>query len=233
MQQKEIIMQKYFKTILKSPLFYNVNFSDLEGMLICLNAKVKQYNKDSMIIIQGDKISEIGIILAGKVQIIKNDFLGNKNIITELSESDIFGETIVSAKIEKSPVTVETVTGCEIMFIDYRKIITTCSSSCVFHTMLIENMIKVLAEKNIMLNQKIDILSKRNIREKLMQYFSFQAEMKNSAEFDIPFSKSELADFLCVDRSAMSRELSKMCNDKLISYSKKHFKLLVEHQIHD
>lgn len=222
-------MKNYFDIVLKSPLFYEVEHSDIECVLKCLNAKIKNFDKESIIIFQGDRIEQIGIILSGSIQISKNDFMGNKNILTELSTSDIFGETLVSAQIKKSPVTVEAVTGCEIMFIDYNRIITTCSSACVFHTKLIENMVKVLAEKNLMLNNKLEILSKRSIREKLMQYFIFQAEIKKSREFDIPFSKNALADFICVDRSAMSRELSKMCNEKLIQYEKNHFEILIEH----
>ncbi len=222
-------MKNYFDIVLKSPLFYEVKHSDIECVLKCLNAKIKKFDKESIIIFEGDRIEQIGIILSGRIQISKNDFMGNKNILTELSTSDIFGETLVSAQIKKSPVTVEAVTGCEIMFIDYNRIITTCSSACVFHTKLIENMVKVLAEKNLMLNNKLEILSKRSIREKLMQYFIFQAEIKKSREFDIPFSKNALADFICVDRSAMSRELSKMCNEKLIQYEKNHFEILIEH----
>lgn len=222
-------MKNNYYIILKSPLFYDVSADEIECMLKCLNAKVKKYDKESTIIFQGDNFEQIGIIISGRIRIVKNDFMGNRNIIAELSESDIFGETIVTAQINKSPVTVESVTGCEIMFIDYNKIITTCSSSCIFHTKLIENMIKVLAEKNFMLNNKLEILSKRSIREKLMQYFIFQAEVKKSRKFDIPFSKNALADFICVDRSAMSRELSKMCNEKIIHYEKNHFEILVEH----
>ncbi len=222
-------MKNYFDILSKSPLFYEVEHSDIKCVLKCLNAKIKKFDKESIIIFQGDRIEQIGIILSGRIRISKNDFMGNKNILAELSQSDIFGETLVSAQIKKSPVTVEAVTGCEIMLIDYNRIITTCSSACVFHTKLIENMVKVLAEKNLMLNNKLEILSKRSIREKLMQYFIFQAEMKKSREFDIPFSKNALADFICVDRSAMSRELSKMCDEKLISYDKSHFEILVEH----
>lgn len=222
-------MKNYFDVVLKSPLFYEVKLSDIDGVLKCLNAKIKKFDKESVIIFQGDRIEHIGIILSGSIQISKNDFMGNKNILAELSESDIFGETLVSAQIKKSPVTVEAVTGCEIMFIDYNRIITTCSSACAFHAKIIGNMIKVLAEKNLMLNNKIEILSKRSIREKLMQYLIFQAERKRSREFDIPFSKNELADFICVDRSAMSRELSKMYDEELIRYDKNHFEILVEH----
>ena len=222
-------MKNYSEILIHSPLIKNVSEADLEGMLRCLNAKTKQYDKDSLIFLQGDMISHIGIILSGKVQILKNDFMGNRNIIAELSESDIFGETIVSAQIKKSPVTVEAVTGCEIMFIDYNKIITTCSSACVFHTRLIENMIKVLADKNLMLNKKLEIISKRSIREKLMQFLLLCAEQKGSRKFEIPFSKNALADYLCVDRSAMSRALSKMVDDKIISYDKNKFEILVEH----
>ncbi len=198
-------------------------------MLKCLDAKVKAFSKNEIIIMTEDNISHIGIILSGKAQVERVDFIGNKNIVTMLTEGDLFAEALVCAGIKKSPVTVETVTGCEVMFIDYNRIITTCSVSCQFHLKLIENMIKVIAEKNIMLNQKLELVSKRTTRDKLLAYLFFQAQNQKSDKFEIPFTRNELADFLCVDRSAMSRELSRLRDDGVIKFHKNTFEISVKH----
>jgi len=200
--------------------------NDIESMLKCLNAIVRTYSKNRILLLMGDDISSVGIILSGSVLVVKEDEMGNKNILTEVRTGELFGETVVCAGITKSPVTVETLTGCEVMFIDYKRILRTCSSSCVFHTKLIENMIKVVAEKNIMLTQKVEYLSKSTTREKLILYLSNQSRQNNSKHFIIPFSRNELSDFLCVDRSAMSREISRLRDEGLINFNKNKFEIL-------
>lgn len=219
-------MKKYFDILKSVALFEKISETDLEHMLNCLNAKLSVYEKDNIIFLTGDNISQVGIILSGNVQVIKEDFLGNRTILTELSVGDIFGETFACAGIIKSPVTVLAVTGCEVLFIDYKKIITTCSSICIFHTRLIENMLKLLANKNLMLNQKIEFISKRTTREKLMFYFTVQMEKSKSNSFTIPFTRHELADFLCVDRSSMSRELCRMRDEGMLKFKGNQFEIL-------
>lgn len=219
-------MKKYYNVIKTIALFEKIEGKDLDNILLCLNSKIETYEKNSMLFLTDDIISQVGIVLSGSVQIIKEDYLGNRTILAELSGGELFGEAFACAGIEKSPVTVLTVTGCEVLFIDYKKIVTACSSACIFHTRLIENMLKLLANKNLMLNQKIEVISKRTIREKLLSYFSVQMQKSKSNRFTIPFTRYELADFLCVDRSAMSRELCKMRDEGLIDFKGNSFKLL-------
>jgi CRP-like cAMP-binding protein len=128
------------------------------------------------------------------------------------------------AGIDRSPVTVQAAEDVEILFIDYKKIITTCPSACPFHARLIENMLKLVAKKNLMLNQKLEILSKRTTREKLLCFFDTQRG--SSQRFTIPFNREELARYLCVDRSAMSNELCKMRDDGIIRFRKNVFDVL-------
>lgn len=160
-----------------------------------------------------------------QVQVVKLDYLGNRNILTELSTSEIFAETLACVGVKSSPVSVLSVTASEILFIDYSKIITACTSACVFHAKLIENMLRLIAAKNLLLNQKIELISKRTTREKLLTYFAFQAEKAGNKSFTIPFTRAETADFLCVDRSAMSRELCKLRDEGLLQFSKNSFTL--------
>lgn len=224
-KENYFFMKKYFEVLQSVVLFENIDPDDYEKMLGCLNAQFSLYKKDSIIFLTEDTISSLGIVLSGAVQVVKEDYLGNRTILTELTAGEIFGEVFACAGVTKSPVTVLTVTGCEVLFIDYKKVITTCSSGCVFHARLIENMLKLLAGKNLMLNQKIEFLSKRTTREKLLSYFSVQRERAESDSFTIPFTRHELADFLCVDRSALSRELGKMRDEGLLAFKGNFFEL--------
>lgn len=219
-------MKKYFKILNFVSLFDGISEKDYDEMLKCLNAKVFTYETGTIICLADEDILEVGIILFGDIQIIKEDYLGNRTIITALSEGDVFGETFACAGIKKSPVTVFAATRCEVLFIDYKKIVTTCSLVCIFHTMLIENMLKLLANKNLILNQKIELISNRTTREKLMSYFALQKKKANSNKFTVPFKRYELADYLCVDRSAMSRELCKMRDENLLKFNGNLFELL-------
>lgn len=218
-------MKEYFETLKSVALFEKIAETDFVHMLNCLDARLAVYEKDNIIFLTDDTISQVGIILSGKVQIIKEDYLGNRTILAELSVANVFGETFACAGVSRSPVTVLAVTGCKVLFINYRKIVTTCSSACVFHTRLIENMLKLLANKNLMLNQKIQFISKRTTRERLMAYFAVQMEKAKSNRFTIAFARHELADYLCVDRSAMSRELSKMRVEGILNFKGNRFEV--------
>ncbi len=217
-------MKKIFEIINNNPLFVGIAFSDFEPMLGCLSARTVSYQRDDLILLSGDTVSFVGLVLAGSVQIIKEDREGNVTILTELGVSDIFGEVFACAGIDHSPVTVQAAEDCELLFIDYRKIIKTCSSVCPFHARLIENMLSIIAKKNLILNQKIEMLSKRTTREKLICFFDMQRGM--AKRFTIPFNREEMAQYLCVDRSAMSNELSKMRNEGLILFNKNEFEIL-------
>jgi len=226
LQQRRKIVKNLFEILKTVALFERISESDLEHMLKCLDSKQSAYEKNDIIFLTDDPISQIGIILSGNVQIIKEDYLGNSTILTELSVGDIFGETIACAGVIKSPVTVLAITQCEVLFIDYKKVVTTCSTACIFHTRLIENMLKLLASKNLMLNQKIELISKRTTREKLISYFALQTKQSKRNTFTIPFTRHELADYLCVDRSAMSRELSKMRDEGILNFKGNQFEML-------
>lgn len=217
-------MQNY--SLLKTvSLFSRLKEEEIGSLLHCLNPRKKEYKKDEYILSTGDPIKDIGIILSGKVHIIKEDYLGNRHIMTVLEKSDLFGEVFVCAGVPKIPVTIYAVSDCEILFIDYQKILTSCSSACTFHSMMIGNMLTILSTKTLLLNQKIEFLTKRTTREKLLTYLSAQSELAASNHFTIPLNRQELADFLCADRSAMSNELSKLKEEGYIDYNKNNFEL--------
>ena len=217
-------MKKIFETVKTNPLFQGIAFSDFELMLGCLSGKTACYKKNDVILLSGDTVNFVGLILSGSVRIIKEDIDGRFTILTELNVSEIFGETFACAGISQSPVTIQAAEDLEILYIDYKKIITSCTAACPFHTTLIENMLKIIALKNLMMNQKIEILSKRTTREKLMCYFDTQRGA--AKKFTISFNREELAHYLCVDRSAMSNELCKMRDEGLIKFNRNEFEVL-------
>lgn len=217
-------MKKIFEVIKDNPLFSGIGYNDFENMFQCIEARMQSYKKDDIILMSGDTVYLVGLILSGRVKIIKEDMDGNITIFTELSVSELFGEVFACAGIEHSPVTVQASRKSEVLFINYKKIITTCSSACGFHSKLIENMLRLIAKKNLMLNQKIEILSKRTTREKLLMFFDMQRGM--AKRFTIPYNREEMARYLCVDRSAMSNELCKMRDVGLIKFNKNDFEIL-------
>ena len=217
-------MDKTFETVKDNPLFEGIAFSDFEQMLSCLSAKTSFYKKNEIILLSGDSVNFVGLILAGSVKIIKENVNGNTSFLTEHSVSELFGEVFACAGVYQSPVTIQAAEDTEILFINYKKIITSCSAACPFHAKLIENMLTVIAEKCLKLNQKIEILSNRTTREKLLCFFDVQRGP--ATKFTIPFNRAELAHYLCVDRSAMSNELCKMRNEGLINFHKNEFEIL-------
>lgn len=211
-----------------SPLFDRISESELDRMLGCLNASLKQYAKGNTIFFAGDPAVRVGVVLTGEAQVVRDDLFGNRTILANLAAGDLFGETFACAGVQVLPVGVLATSPCSVLLLDYRKIIRTCSSDCAFHSRLVENMMRILAQKNLLLSQKIEVLSARTTREKLLAYLSSQASRAGSSSFTIPFSRQALADYLCVDRSAMSAELGRMRDDGLLSFHKNRFELPVD-----
>lgn len=209
-----------------SSLFQGVAENDLETMLNCLGATERKYKKNDVILLAGTKVTSIGIMADGSAQITRDDAEGNRAILSELEKADLFAEAYVAANFAEIPVTVIATSDCRIVWIPFGKIVGTCSVACDFHKILVQNMMRVIAVKNIMMNEKMRILSCKTTKEKLMTYLSDYSERAGKAKFKIPFSRNELADFLSVDRSAMSRELGRLRNEGYLKYNKNEFELL-------
>lgn len=219
-------MKNNIQILRSNPLFEGIDESDIMCMLTCLSMKESVYEKDSYILMADNKITHIGIIISGSANIIKEDYWGNRAIISKISQGEMFGEAYCCAEVLTSHVSVVACEKTEVLYIDYKKVITTCSNSCEFHSRLIENMVRILARKDIILTKKIEYLVKRTTRDKLLSYLSSQALGANSNVFDIPFSRQELADYLSVDRSAMSNELCKLRDEGILKFNKNHFELI-------
>ena len=219
-------MKKYFEILRKCSLFNKIEDKDLIAMLGCLGAKVESFDKKYTIFAEGTPAKYIGIILSGSAQIVQVDYYGNRSILSSIVPSELFAEAFACAGIASLPVSVVANEPCEVMLIDCNHILHTCNNNCSFHQQLIFNLMKDLASKTIMFQQKIEITSKRSTREKLMAYLMLYAKKVNRNSFDIPFDRQELADYLEVDRSGLSVEISKLRKEGIIENHRKHFVLL-------
>ncbi len=225
-QQKEKILKKYLDILKKCPLFSEIEDENLMKMLRCLEARIEVFDKKYTILAEGSPARYIGIVLSGSVQIVQVDYYGNRSILSNIEPSQIFAEAFACAEISSIPITVIANELCEVMLIDCSRILYTCSNNCVFHHQLIFNLMKDLATKTILFHQRIEVTSKRTTREKLMSYLTLQAKKSNSNTFSIPFNRQELADYLEVDRSGLSVEISKLRKEGIIINKKNVFKLL-------
>jgi CRP-like cAMP-binding protein len=194
-------------------------------MLNCLKARIARFKKGGYILNAGEETRSIGIMLSGQAAVYKDDILGNRSVLTILHPADMFAESFLCAGITTSPVTVEAGADSDVLLIPFEKILRTCSSSCEYHNSLIENMLGIIARKNLALSDKIDHVSKRTTKRKLASYLLVQAG-KNGEEFSIALDRQGLADYLCVNRSALSRELSKIAEEGVLSFHKDRFKIL-------
>lgn len=195
-------------------IFNNIEEEDINKMLKCFEAKTRTYKKDSTIVNYIGNTSMIGIILKGKAELIRYDYLGNRTIIEILKENDIFGEVFSNYNIDE--LSIKATEETTILFIDYYHITKRCKKACPYHSKLVENVLNILSNKIVNSNEKIEILAKRSTREKLLAYFEITAKQKLSKSFVIPFTYTDLADYLGVDRSAMQRELKNLKDEGFI-----------------
>jgi CRP-like cAMP-binding protein len=195
-------------------------------MLTCLDAKTVTFDKKYTIFAEGAPAKYIGIVLSGSAQVIQIDYFGNRSILGNLQVSDVFAEAFACAEVATMPVSVIANEPSEIMLINCDHILHTCSNNCGFHQQLIFNLMKDLAKKTLVFHQKIEITSKRSTREKLMTYLMMYAKSVGRDSFEIPFDRQELADYLEVERSGLSAEISKLRAEGIIESDKKHFRLL-------
>ncbi len=219
-------MKKYIEILKKCALFQNIDEEKLPIMLKCLGAKVLSFDRKYTVLTDGEPARYIGIVLSGSVQIVQIDYFGNRSIIGNLASPGVFNEAFACAETQSVPVTVIANEPSEIMLIECSHILHTCSNNCGFHQQLIFNLMKDLANKSIMFHQRIEITSKRTTREKLLAYLLYEAQKQSRAEFRIPFNRQELADYLEVDRSGLSAEISKLRAEGILESNRNHFKLL-------
>ena len=220
-------MKNFLSVIRSSQLFSGINENDTEEMLSCLNPKKEDYSKNSFLLRAGEKSESIGIVLSGNVLIIQEDIWGNRNILSNLGPGQTFAAAYACAPNSVLNVSVLAETNVEAMFLNVKKVLNLCPNACSHHNKIIQNLLSELAAKNLRLGEKLTHMGQRSTRDKIMSYLSAAAQKLGKYEFDIPFSRQQLADYLAVERSGLSSELGKMKKDGLIDFHKNHFILYI------
>jgi len=219
-------MKEYIPILTKTKLFVGAKETQIGEILSCLQERVQTYKKGEYVFQQGEKLDTITVLVEGCLHIQRDDYWGNRSIMNVIGVGEMFGEAYVAPESGALLNDVIAVEDSIVLFFDVKRTLTTCTSACRFHTMVVQNLFFAISEKNLKLVQKLGHMSKRSTREKLMSYLSEEAKKQNSATFAIPFNRQQLADFLSVDRSAMSNELCKMRDAGLLTFEKNRFTLL-------
>ena len=216
-------MEKILDILALCPLFFGIRQEDMGAMLSCLGAKQKSFSKGEIILGEGAPAELIGVVLSGMVQVVREDYFGNRSMMAKLGPAEMFAEAFALAGVEGMPVNVVAAENCEVMLIDVSRISRPCAKACGFHQQMIYNLMRILALKNLACNQKIEVVSRRSTREKLMAYLLLQAKRAKKSTFLIPFDRQELADYLEVDRSGLSTEIGKLRREGVIDCEKNRF----------
>ena len=219
-------MKNYLQVLCQSPLFAGATEADARAMLQCLGAVVRRYGRGEFVLRSGGPADRMGVVLSGGLQVCREDALGYRTILAALGPGELFGEAYACARTEALPVSVLASADSAVVLLDGTRLLTTCPTACRFHGELIRNLISVLARKNVFLTRRMEHLSKRTLREKLLSYLEEQAAGAGGATFEIPLDRQGLADYLCADRSALSRELGTLKREGVVAFERSRFRLL-------
>ena len=211
---------------LNSPLFAGISHENLDTMLGCIGYHEVYYNKGSIIAFEEENIRHIGIVLSGAIDMIKEDLWGNRTMLIRIRKDELFGETFACGTDSHSVVTYIAADDSRVVFLPFERVMHNCTTACEFHHRLIENMVTVIAGTNRDLMRKIEVISKKSLREKILACLSIQAQEQASRYIELPLKRGELAEYLCADRSALTRELKKMKEEGLIDYDRNRFRIL-------
>lgn len=219
-------MKKYIPILKNTQLFSGASDEDIEAMLGCLQAKLCTYEKGEYVLREGERVERLMMLVKGELHIQRDDYWGNRSIISMVGVGEMFGEAYAAPESGPLMNDVLAVEDSAVIFLDIGKLLTVCPNGCKFHAMAVKNLFFAISEKNRKLVRKLGYMSRRTTREKLIAYLSEEAKRQNSGSFSIPFNRQQLADFLSVDRSAMSNELCRLRDEGLIEFEKNRFRLL-------
>lgn len=219
-------MKKYIPILKNTQLFKGASDEEIESMLSCLQAKLGSYKKGEYVLREGESVERLMMLVEGELHIQRDDYWGNRSIISMVGVGEMFGEAYYASESETLLNDVLAVEDSTVIFLDTGKLLTVCPNGCRFHSLAVKNLFFAISEKNRKLVRKLGYMSRRTTREKLIAYLSDEAKRHNSSAFSIPFNRQQLADFLSVDRSAMSNELCKLRDEGLIEFEKNRFRLM-------
>lgn len=219
-------MEKYLPVLTRSALFAGVTESETAAMLACLGAREKGCAKGGHVLEPGDRLEHLCVVVEGSLQIHRDDSWGNRSVIGHVGPGELFGEAYLAEERCPFPNDVVALEDSTVVFLHARKVMTVCPSACPFHARVVRNLVFVLSEKNRQLMNKLTHMSRRTTREKLLSFLSEKAMEQGCRSFSISFDRQQLADYLCVDRSAMSKELGRMRDEGLVRFHRSTFELL-------
>lgn len=219
-------MRAFNPILERCPLFDGIRTEDLSAMLGCIGGRTLTVERGSYIWHEGDPATHVGMVLTGAVRMEREDYYGNRSIVAHIGPAELFGETYACAHVPSLPISVVADEDSTVLLMDCRRITTSCSSACSFHSRIIFNLLKLVAEKNLVFDQKIQITSRRTTRDKLMAFLLNQAKLRGSSDFTIPYDRQALADYLEVDRSGLSAEISKLRKEGILESERNRFRLL-------
>ena len=218
-------MKEFFPILAASPLFSGVTEDELDAMLTCLAAKTEQFPKDVFLLHPGDTVEEIGMVLSGCALVVQEDIWGNRNILSRTAPGQTYAAAYACAPGAALNVSVAAETAVTVTNLNVRRVLNVCPSACAHHSRIIRNLLGELAAKNLQMNEKLTHMAQRTTREKLLSYLSAQAQRSGSYEFDLPFSRQQLADYLAVERSGLSAELGKLRDEGVLEFRRSHIRL--------
>lgn len=218
-------MEAYYEIFSKCPLFAGISQKEMGEMLGCLNGKITGIAKGDPVFLEGDSARYMGVVVSGAIQVVRDDYYGNRSVLTVVAPGGLFGETFACAGLEALPVSAIALQNSTVLLLDCRRVLTGCTHACPFHSRLISNLLQGIAQKNLTLTQKIRYMSRKTTREKLMEFLLDQAKEQGNSEFVIPYDRQALADYLGVERSAMSAEIGKLRKEGLLESSGSRFRL--------
>lgn len=211
-------------------LFRGLTAEQRQQALKCLAAGEQRVSKGQVVLMAGNPVSKIGVLLEGGLQVVREEYTGERAIITAIRPGELFAEAVACAPADAGgrvmPVTVQASSNSAVLWMDVGRMLAPCATAAEFQPKLVENLLGILAEKNLLLNQKMRYLSKRTTREKLLAYLTEEAARRHSRSFEIPFTQQELADYLCVERSGLSAVLSGLRREGILSYERRRFHCL-------
>ena len=212
----------------KVHIFDNISKEELDRMIICFKAQIKSFPAQTRISLDESNHSRIGVMLSGEADLIKYDYDGYRNIIEHLYEQDLFGHIFLQP-FDDNDMEIISTTECQVMYFDYSHLIKRCESACLHHSLLVNNVLQIFSDKTRKLHSRIEVLSQRSIRSKLMIYFYQMSFKHHSDHFSLPFTLNSMADYLFIDRSAMLREMKKMREEGLIESKGRNITLHFNH----
>lgn len=216
-------MEKYGEILERCPLFAGVDPVDIQGMLGCLGARKERREKGSSFLSVGEPVDFMGVVLSGAVDITRQEYDGSRRLLAHLTPGELFAEAFACAGVTSCPVDVTAGADTEILRLDVFRVTHSCSNACAFHSRLVYNLLRIVAEKNLQFHSRLEIISQRTTRKRLLTYLEMAAREQGRGKITIPFDRQDLADYLGVDRSGLSAEIGRLRKEGILESRKREF----------